>query len=488
MDNKTILLICFALYILGMFAISHYCSRTKSDSRTGEDFLMAGRTVPLFLLVGAAVAGQVGTGASMGATGFGYNFGWAGMLYGFGMALGCWICAKLFAHTRDWGISTFAEEMGVYYDNNKLLRSIVTVAMYLTSVGWVGAHIVGGGMYLAWLTEMDLTTSRIIVGVIVALFVFKDGYEGVTWIATAQAVILFFGFIILAIFALKSVGGFEGLKAAAPEGAYTFLGLGKLSVVYAISIVLADVMTILAVPSYRQRIYSSSSVRTARIGSYLTGAVAALFCLIPPILGMAAYAHNPDLTQSNFAFPYLAMTVLPLWLGALALISGLSATMSSAASDAAAAMTIMVNDVHQMVKGGRPQEEKVIVLSKYAVVLTVALALIGSLTAEDILTYITSMIGLLITGQAVAAVMGLLWPRATWQGGLAAIFGGAFGALCFQYIPFLNELFGYAVFPALIASTVSGVAVSLITPKKRFSQEEALLQIQQERAVVEAAE
>lgn len=480
MDDKTLLLLCFAIYIVLMFVISHLTAGKKKN-KTGEDFNLAGRSVPLMLIVGSAVATQVGTGSSMGATGFAYTNGWAAVLYGLGMAIGISLCGKLFAHTRTWEVNTMSEEIGVYYEGNKWVMNLVTIGMYLASVGWLGAHIVGGGMYLAWLTDIDITVARLIVGTIVALFVLKDGYGGVTWIASAQAVILFVGFIILAIASFNTVGGFEGLKAAAPEGAYSFLGLDKLKPIHAISIVFAEIMATLAVPSFRQRIYSSIDENSLKKGFYITAIISLTFCFIPPILGMTAYAHNPNLEQVNYAFPYLAMTVLPLWLGAIALISGLSATMSSAAGDASAAMNIMVNDVYKLFFGRAPKSDRIVMLSKIAVFISILAALIGTLAAEDILSYITSMVGLLITGQAIAGVMGRLWPRATWQGAIAAIFGGVAGSLLFQYIPYLNEIFGYAVFPSMILSIFFGVVVSLITPCKTISQEQALEMIKSQR-------
>lgn len=480
MDNKTLLLFCFGAYIVLMFIISHLTAG-RNKNKTGEDFNLAGRSVPLLLIVGSAVATQVGTGSSMGATGFAYTNGWAAVLYGLGMAIGISLCGKLFAHTRTWEVNTMSEEIGVYYEGNKWVMNLVTVGMYLASVGWLGAHIVGGGTYLAWLTDIDTTTARLIIGIIVTLFVLKDGYAGVTWIASAQAVILFIGFIVLAIASFNTVGGFEGLKAAAPEGAYSFLGLDKLKPIHAVSIVCAEIMATLAVPSFRQRIYSALNEKSLKTGFYITGLISLSFCFIPPILGMTAYAHNPNLEQVNYAFPYLAMTVLPLWLGAVALISGLSATMSSAAGDASAAMNILVNDVYKLVFGHAPKEEKVVMLSKLAVSFSILAALIGTLTAEDILSYITNMVGLLITGQAIAGVMGRLWPRATWQGAIAAIIGGVIGSLCFQYIPAINEIFGYAVFPAMIASIISGITVSLLTPRKTLSQEDSLALIKAQR-------
>jgi SSS family solute:Na+ symporter len=77
--------LAFIAYIAVMIIIGWWVSRKQ---KSGDDFLLAGRNVPLLLSLGTTVATMVGTGSSMGAVGFAYHNGWAGALYGLGGALG----------------------------------------------------------------------------------------------------------------------------------------------------------------------------------------------------------------------------------------------------------------------------------------------------------------------------------------------------------------------------------------------------------------
>ncbi|STV34147.1 Pantothenate:Na+ symporter [Klebsiella pneumoniae] len=77
--------------------LSCYVSRKQ---KTGEDFLLGGRSLPMILTLGSTVGTMVGTGSSVGAVGFGYSNGWAGMLYGLGGAVGILLVAWLFAPVR----------------------------------------------------------------------------------------------------------------------------------------------------------------------------------------------------------------------------------------------------------------------------------------------------------------------------------------------------------------------------------------------------
>ena len=92
--NSHIFLVGFIIYALAMIWLGWYVSRNQ---KSGEDFLLGGRSLPLFLTLGSTVATMVGTGSSMGAVGFGYSNGWAGMLYGVGGAIGILLVAWLFA-------------------------------------------------------------------------------------------------------------------------------------------------------------------------------------------------------------------------------------------------------------------------------------------------------------------------------------------------------------------------------------------------------
>jgi SSS family solute:Na+ symporter len=82
--------------------------------------------------------------------------------------------------------------------------------------------------------------------------------------------------------------------------------------------------------------------------------------------------------------------------------------------------------------------------------------------------------------------LGKYWKRATWQGGMACVFCGTiFGLLYLFVVPFRAAVAGVFTGPAIPVSVVallSGVIVSLVTPKVRVSEEEAL------RLVIESRE
>ena len=108
-------------------------------------------------------------------------------------------------------------------------------------------------------------------------------------------------------------------------------------------------------------------------------------------------------------------------------------------------------------------------------VVTLLLAFFATLFAQDVIGYISNVIGSIIPGVSIAMVMGALWKRATWQGGLASVgVGTLFGVLYLFVAPFQEWIVGIftgPAIPATIVALVAEVVVSLCTKKEEMSEE-----------------
>lgn len=475
--NTTIFFVCFAFYMTLMITIGWYVSRKQ----TGDDYLIGSRGLSIFLIIGTMLATQVGTGSSMGASGFGYSNGWAGIMYGIGGFLSIVLVAALFGNVRKYGFYTMSEEISFYYGGNKYVRNVVSILIYIASVGWLGCHIIGGSMYLAWVTGIDLLTAKIITILGFGIYVIIGGYLAVVWTDAIQSIILFFGFIAVALLSIPKAGGFDAIMAAMPSDTVSFLGIEKYGLMPAISLMVAITVGGLAVPSFRHRIYSGKDVKSVKRGFYWTAALYAVFAVFPVIIGMAAFTINKGLDNSSYAIPYMAMEVLPAGLGILILISGLSATMSSGDSDAIAGVTILMTDIYSMVFHKLPPKDKLVKYSRIATVFTLLLAFVMAATATNITDYIANMVSTTLSGLAVASVLGKYWKRATWQGGLAALIGGSITSILASRSDALMNSLGDPTIPSLIGAIVACVLVSLITPSNNLSEEETLKIIEAQR-------
>ncbi|MCC4781750.1 sodium:solute symporter family protein, partial [Vibrio lentus] len=396
--NSTLFLTGFGVYVCFLIWLGWFVSRNQ---KSGEDFLLGGRGLPMFLVLGTTVATMVGTGSSMGAVGFGYANGWAGALYGIGGAIGILLLALWFAPVRKLNFMTMSEELAYYVGANRIVKNVVGVLIFVASIGWLGAHILGGGMYLAWIADIDLNLAKIIIAAAFTIYVVIGGYTAVVWTDTIQAIILFAGFILMAVMSVDYIGGMDNLYAAMDPAATSFLAIDKLGLLPAVSLAVVIGVGVLATPSFRQRIYSGKDVSTVRRSFVASGVLYLFFSIIPAIIGMAAHAIDPSLDNANYSFPYVAATVLPVGVGMIVLIAGLSATMSSASSDAIAGVSILLRDVYVMFTGRVPNKESMVNYSRLALIVVIGFALLFALTSNDIIGYITKMISTVMSGMFV---------------------------------------------------------------------------------------
>jgi solute:Na+ symporter, SSS family len=480
-DAQLIYLLVFLGFLIAMIAVGILVSRNVSS---GEDFLMGGRGLSTPLLIGTTVATLVGTGSSMGAVGFGFSNGWAGALYGIGGSVGMILLLLLFADVRKYNFMTFSEELSFYYGANKLVKGLTSIILYVACIGWLGAHIIGGSLYLSWITGIDPILAKIIVALGFGLYTLIGGYLAVVYTDVIQGVILFLGFVLLTVLSVITIGGFDDLSSKITPEMGSFLGLEKLGVIPALSLAVVIAVGVLATPSYRHRIYSSKDENTVKKGFWISGILFAIFSLFPAIVGMSAYILNPEL-ESGFAFPYLATEVFPIWIGAIVLVAGLSATMSSGSSDFIAAVAILLRDVYQIFTGSVPKKEKMVLFSRISLVLTLILALFFTLFTNNIITYISNFISTVMSGLFVAALLGKFWKRTNWQGGVASLIAGSATSFVILNNESMLTFWGNPIIPSVIIALLANIIVSLITPPQKISKEESLRLLEEERSMVD---
>jgi SSS family solute:Na+ symporter len=95
-----------------------------------------------------------------------------------GGAVGILLVAWLFAPVRKLRFMTMSEEMSYYTGGSKIIKNLVAILIFIASIGWLGAHILGGGLYLAWASGIDINVAKIIIALAFVVYVGIGGYSG----------------------------------------------------------------------------------------------------------------------------------------------------------------------------------------------------------------------------------------------------------------------------------------------------------------------
>lgn len=419
---------------------------------------MGGRNIPLFLTLGTTIATLVGTGSSMGAVGKGYSAGWLGSLYVIGGALGIVLLALIFGSVRRHNFTTMSDEFTFYTQNSNTVKKVVSLFIVLSSAGWLGVHILGGSKYLQFITNIPPIQAKIIITASFGLYVIVGGYKAVVWIDSLQALVLFAGFITVSILSVIKLNGFSNLQTTHVE---IIKANGHPEVLPAISLILVSAVGVLATPSFRQRIYTGRSTKTVRSSFYISGILFLIFALFPAIIGICAFSDNPDLKEADLAFPYMITQSLSVWAAVVILIAGLSATMSSASSDAITGVSSIINDF-------KKNEEKSasVTHSRISLLIILSVALMFSLLMDNILDYIQTFISILMGGMCSAGILGRLWKPFNATGLISCLLAGSIASIFVLIHPPTKQFLGNPIIPSLILSLVAGIVTSLLTQPK----------------------
>ena len=193
---------------------------------------------------------------------------------------------------------------------------------------------------------------------------------------------------------------------------------------------------------------------------------------VTAIIGMSCFTiatmNGDTLASGDYAFAYMATNALPPIIGMMFMICGLSATMSSGDSDAISGVTILLTDVYPSVTGKTIKEEDYAKYSRIALICTLGAAFFITLFVNDVIGYISTIVGAFLPGVAVAMLLGRFWKRVNWQGGLACIGSGTLLGVLILVLPsfknWINATMGGPAVPATIISLVFGIVVSLMFP------------------------
>lgn len=456
----SIFIIAFLIYAGLTIAFGCYMARNQS---TGSQFLFADKSLPLFLTLGTTIATMVGTGSSMGAVGKGYLAGWAGSLYGIGGAFGIVLLAALFAPVRKFQFSTMADEFAHYTHNSPQVRKIVSFFILLSSIGWLGAHILGGAKYLELVSGWNPVLAKSIIAIAFGTYVIIGGYRAVVWTDSLQAIVLFTGFISVAVLVIINTGGWAGIQAANQA---TLEAHGAPPVLHSLSLMLSIAVGVLGTPSYRQRLYTAKDEGVVRRAFYFSGGLYAAFAILPAIIGIGAWQAHPGLESADHAFPYMAMNVLPVWAGLVVILAGMSATMSSASSDAVAGTSSWIRDILPKLRKKPLGDREELTHSRIGLGVMILAALGMALAYDGIIDYITSMIGILMGGMCVAGILGRFWKRFSASGMISSIVGGSLMALTVELIPAWKAYWGNPIIPCVLFSILIGIVFSSMARDK----------------------
>ena len=463
----SIYLAAVVLYVGVLLGVGFWRSRKV---RTGDDFMVAGRTLPARVLVFTLLSTWIGSGSLFGGAGLGYRVGFPALWQSAGAWIGIALVFFLAARVRRIAQYTVPDILEIRY--GALARVLGTIAIVLAYTTIAAYQFRGGGRLLNLVTGIDPVTGALLTAIICIAFTAFAGMLSVAYLDVGNGLMMLLGVILAVVFLLGHGGGTEAsLAALRPDQLSLFGALGPQA---AIAVFLPTLFLLLGEANMYQKFFSARDGATARRA--VVGWIAGTILVESLIVGVGVFgsAALPGLgtRESEAIVISVALDVLPTALGVLLLCGAAAIVMSTANSFLLTPSTNLMRDVYQRFINPAATDRQIL---RYTRVLVVVLGLTGFVIGNFFPTILSmalwayTMYGAGITPALLAA---FVWPRATRQGGVASIATGILTTIGWEAAAAFrgsvlepSYLLGIeTVYPALLLSISALVVVSLVTP------------------------
>jgi SSS family solute:Na+ symporter len=462
------------LYLVGTLGIGVWAgTRIKNTA----DFAIAGRSLPLIMVVTTTFATWFGAETVMGIPAKFVQGGLNAIIedpFGAGT---CLILVGLFFASRLYRMNLLT--IGDFYRQRfgRGIEVFCSVAIILSYLGWVAAQITALGLVFSVLTNgaMSETTGMVVGTLAVLVYVVIGGFLAVAWTDFIQMIVLVIGLSVIAFFSADLAGGTDKVFAMAQsKDLWNFLPPPSFTeIAFFIGAGLTMMLGSIPQQDVFQRVMSARDEKTARRGAVIGGMSYILFAFVPMFIVASAVVVMGDaameLAKNDYqrVLPTFVLTKMPLVMQILFFGALLSAIKSTSSATLLAPSTSFVENILKNMRPGMTDKQQLFAMRATIVVFTAAvLAYAVAMKGTPIYDLVSSAYQVTLVGAFVPLVMGLYWKRATTQGAIVSLAAGIA-----SWVLFFPQVGGEALsklFPGQLAGLAAaflGMVVGSLAPQ-----------------------
>lgn len=468
-------------YPLVLLAVSAWRSRAVKGT---DDFMVAGRSVPVALLVGTLVCTWIGSGSLFGGAGLAYRTGIAELWFSFGGWMGLVVAFFIAGRVRRIAQYTVPDLLEQRY--NAGARILGTVAIILAYVTIAAYQFRGGGWILSIVTGGAISpeAGMYITAAVIVLFTVLAGMMSIVSVDILNGTIITLGVLFALPWMVGQVGGIDAVLAGLPEEHTTVLG-GH-NALWVLGVALPTFLLILGESGMYQKFFSArdeSAARKAVVGMVVGIVIIETALALLAIVGRVAFPELGEATNvvgraaSETIILHIAAHGLPTLGGALLLAAAVAIVLSTGNTFLLIPSTNLTRDIYQRFLRPEASEATLLRVQRMSIVAFGGLSLLLITQFDSVLAmalYAYALVGASLTPALLAA---FLWKRVTAAGGVACLAGGLGTIVGVRLlgtlgVPFTATFGGaefdfassdYIVIPGVLVSVGLLVVVSLAT-------------------------
>ena len=435
--------------------------------KTSADFAIAGRHLPLAMIVTTTFATWFGSETVLGIPAKFVNSGLGGVVedpFGAGSCLilvGLFFAAKLYRMNL-LTISDYYRER--YGRSVEIMCSIIIMISYL---GWVSAQVTALGLVFNLLSGgvISMPVGMVIGVVSILAYTLFGGMWLVAITDFIQMIILVVGLATLAVFAGEQAGGADKVIAlAVSQDMFKFFPEPNLKeILFFVAAAITIMFGSIPQQDVFQRVMSANSMGAATKGPIIGGICYILFAFVPMFLVVSALIIMPEKAAQLIeddpqkVLPTLVMEHMPFIMQVLFFGALLSAIKSCASATLLAPSVTFTENIWRQFHPHQSDKQallamRITVLVFSGLVLVYAISMQGS----SIYEMVSGAYQVTLVGAFIPLLFGLYWQKATTQGAIFSIVLGLLTWLLFLMSPAGEE------FPAQLAGVLASLAGMLL--------------------------
>ncbi len=476
------------IYVLILLGISVYKSKNVTSD---EDFMIAGRNVPVYLLVATLVCTWIGSGSLFGTAGLTFRTGISELWFSSGAWLGILIVYLIAARVRRIARYTLTDLLEQRYNQlAKVLGTITIIVAYMVIAGY---QFKGGGRFISILSDGSITpeTGMLLSAFLIVGFTVLAGMVSIVSIDIFNGGIMLLAMVLTLPFAIAGHGGVEAVITTIQQTRPEHLSpMGGHDFVWVVGIALPTFLLLMSESSMYQKFSSADNERNARravMGMFIGVVVIETLMMLIALVGFAIYSDDPrffmpdgsvNRAMAEEVILRIGFEQLPVVIGSLLLAAGAAIVISTGNTFLIVTSTNVTRDIFQAFFFRNATSGQVVTIQRVCIVVIGVLAYLMMSQFETILEMALisyTMIGASLAPPLLAA---FFWKRVTRLAGVLSI---ASGMLTVVAIASLNAVYqdgavrllgvsfpmdtDYIAIPAVIVSVTTLVVTSLLMPK-----------------------
>ncbi|MDB5243101.1 MAG: Na+/solute symporter [Spirosoma sp.] len=291
------LLFLIGLYLLSNVAVGVWATRRVT---TSQDFVLAGRRLPLVLAASVTFATWFGSETIMGAPAMFVEGGILSIIEEpFGSALCLFLVGAFFARPLyRQRITTFCDYFRIRFGRSaELLSALLTIPSYF---GWIAAQFVAIGIVLNVVTGVSREVCILFSASVVMVYTLLGGMWSISITDFFHNLIIILALAVLAVLLWSEAGGWARIYQQTPTGFFRFLPRTTLKewVVYLAAWITIGLGSIPQQDVF-QRVMAAKTENTSVQASYLASVLYLTVAMLPLFIALSARILHPSLPKDN---------------------------------------------------------------------------------------------------------------------------------------------------------------------------------------------